>query len=125
MNELANLLKILPNETGGQDSAPFERVEHELLPWEKRCHALADVLDLYKIINTEEKRRGVEALGSNLVGKLNYYQRWIVVFAVILFEKGILTPDELAKKMEEVEARLSFGDEFEAAEHVGGKEKTC
>ncbi len=123
MNELANLLRILPNETGGQDSAPFERVEHELLPWEKRCHALADVLDLYKIINTEEKRRGVEALGSNLVVKLNYYQRWIVVFAVILFQKGILTPDELAVKMEEVEARLSFGDEFEAAEHI--KEKIC
>ena len=125
MNELAKLLRILPNETGGQDSAPFERVEHELHPWEKRCHALADVLDFHKIINTEEKRRGVEALGSNLVGKLSYYQRWIVVFAIILFEKGILTPDELARKMEEVEARLTFGDEFEAAEHVGAKEKVC
>jgi hypothetical protein len=125
MNDLKNLLRTLPNETGGQDSAPFERVEHELLPWEKRCHALADVLDLYKIINTEEKRRGVEALGSNLVVKLNYYQRWIVVFAVILFQKGILTPDELAVKMEEVEARLSFGDEFEAAEQTGAKEKVC
>ena len=123
MNKLANLLRILPNETGGQDSAPFEPVEHELLPWEKRCHALADVLDFHKIINTEEKRRGVEALGSYLVGKLNYYQRWIAAFAFILFQKGILTPDELAKKMEEVEARLSFGDEFEAAEHI--KEKTC
>ena len=125
MNELANLLRILPNETGGQDSAPFERTEHELLPWEKRCHALADVLDFHKIINTEEKRRAVEALGSNLVGKLNYYQRWIAAFAVILFQKGILMPDELAKKMEEVEARLTFGDEFERAEHNGGKEKLC
>ena len=125
MNELANLLRTLPNETGGQDSAPFERVEHELLPWEKRCHALADVLDFHKIINTEEKRRGVEALGSNLVVKLNYYQRWITAFAFILFQKGILTPDELAKKMEEVEARLTFGDEFEAAEHISEKEKVC
>ncbi|MEP7037687.1 MAG: nitrile hydratase [Acidobacteriota bacterium] len=125
MNELANLLRILPNETGGQDSAPFERVEHELLPWEKRCHALADVLDFHKIINTEEKRRGVEALGSNLVVKLNYYQRWIAAFAIILFQKGILMPDELAQKMEEVEHRLTFGDELEAAEHVGEKEKIC
>jgi hypothetical protein len=125
MNQLANLLRILPNETGGQDSAPFERVDHELMPWEKRCHALADVLDFYKIINTEEKRRGVEALGATLVGKLSYYQRWIVVFAVILFEKGMLTPDELAKKMEEVEARLTFGDAFEAVEHNPEKEKIC
>ena len=125
MNELANLLRILPNETGGQDSAAFERVEHELLPWEKRCHALADVLDFHKIINTEEKRRGVEALGSNLVVKLNYYQRWIIAFAIILFQKGILTTDELAKKMAEVEARFTFGDEFERAEHIGAQEKIC
>jgi len=125
MNELANLLRILPNETGGQDSAPFERVEHDLLPWEKRCHALADVLDFHKIINTEEKRRGVEALGATMVSKLNYYQRWIAAFAIILFEKGILTPDELAVKMEEVEARLTFGNDFEAAEHASEKEKIC
>lgn len=123
MNELANLLRILPNETGGQDSAPFERVEHDLLPWEKRCHALADVLDFRKIINTEEKRRGVEELGSNLVVKLNYYQRWIAAFAIILFQKGILTPDELAVKMKEVEDRL--GDEFGGAEHIDEKGSVC
>jgi hypothetical protein len=40
-------------------------VEHEYAPWEKRCHALANVLDIHKIISTEEKRRGVESLGSN------------------------------------------------------------
>ena len=125
MNELADLLRTLPNETGGQNSAPFERVEHEMLPWEKRCHALADVLDFHKIINTEEKRRGVEALGSQLVGKLNYYLRWIVTFAIILFQKGILTPDELAIKMEEVEARLLFGNESESAEHIGEREGLC
>ncbi|MGB8167075.1 MAG: hypothetical protein WCF18_06255, partial [Chthoniobacteraceae bacterium] len=70
-----------------------------------RCHALADVLDYHKIISTEEKRRGVESLGSDLVGKLTYYERWIVAFANILFQKQVLAPDELAKKMEEVAAR--------------------
>ena len=83
----------------------IERIEHELEPWEKRCHALADVLDFHKIINTEEKRRGVEALGSELIGRLSYYERWIVSFANILFEKSILTPDQLARKMDEVAAR--------------------
>ena len=82
-----------------------QRVDHELEPWEKRCHALADVLDFHKIINTEEKRRGVEALGTQLVGSLSYYERWIAAFSVILFQKGILTPGELARKMAEVEGR--------------------
>lgn len=100
------LVKRLPNDIGGDDAPVFQRVDHILLPWEKRCHALADVLDFHKIINTEEKRRGVEALGSELVGALSYYERWIVAFANILFEKGILTPGELAKKMDEVSARF-------------------
>jgi Nitrile hydratase beta subunit, N-terminal len=99
------LMKRLPTDFGGLPAGRIERIEHELEPWEKRCHALADVLDFHKIINTEEKRRGVEALGSELIGRLSYYERWIVAFANILFEKSILTPDQLARKMDEVGAR--------------------
>jgi hypothetical protein len=107
MDQTENLLKHLPTELGGLEAGPLQRVEHELEPWEKRCHALADVLDIHKIINTEEKRRGVEALGAEMVGKLSYYERWITCFAYILFQKGVLTPDDLARKMAEVEARHS------------------
>jgi len=107
MTQTEQLLKQLPTELGGLEAGPFVRVEHELEPWEKRCHALADVLDFHKIINTEEKRRGIEALGSELVNKLTYYERWAVTFANILFQKGILSPEELARKMDEVTARHS------------------
>ena len=95
----------LPNDVGGLPSPAFERVEHELKPWEKRCHAMADVLDFHKIINTEEKRRGVEALGAEMIGRLGYYERWLTAFAVILFQKGVLSPTALAEKMEEVAGR--------------------
>ncbi|CAM2760507.1 Thiocyanate hydrolase subunit beta [Methylobacterium mesophilicum] len=105
MTQTEMLLKRLPNDIGGLDGGHIQRVEHELEPWEKRCHALADVLDFYKILNTEEKRRGVEALGAEMVGALSYYERWIAAFANILFAKGILTPSELAAKMDEVAAR--------------------
>jgi Nitrile hydratase beta subunit, N-terminal len=71
---------------------------------ENRCHALADVLHFHRIINTE-------ALGAEFIGKLFYYERWIVAFANILFEKSILTPDQLARKMGEVSTRFhSIGD---------------
>jgi hypothetical protein len=99
------LLKRLPNDIGGLDAPKVEQTDHELLPWEKRCHALADVLDFHKIINTEEKRRGVEALGSEMVTKLTYYERWIATFANIAFQKRLITPQELAAKMAEVEER--------------------
>jgi hypothetical protein len=106
MSTAESLVNRLPNDIGGDASAPFERVDHALEPWEKRCHALADVLDLHKIINTEEKRRGVEALGGEMIAKLSYYERWAVVFANILFAKGVLTPEQLALKMAQVQARL-------------------
>jgi len=97
----------LPNDIGGQESPPFTRIDHDMAPWEKRCHALADVLDLRKVINTEEKRKGVEALGESLIGKLSYYERWIVAFANISFTKCLFAPSELAEKMAEVEARFA------------------
>ncbi len=50
---------------------------------------------------------GLRVLGGEIDGKLTYYERWIVAFANILFQKQILTPEELARKMEEVEARWS------------------
>ena len=103
MTATRNLVERLPNDIGGQPAAAIQLTDHVLDPWEKRCHALADVLDFHKIINTEEKRCGVEALGAEQVGKLSYYERWIVAFANILFRKGILTPTELALKMQLIE----------------------
>jgi hypothetical protein len=105
MSASENLVNRLPTDLGGLPAERIERVEHELQPWEKRCHALADVLDYHKIINTEEKRCGVEALGSEIIGKLSYYERWIVAFTNILFRKAILTPEEVAMRMDEVAAR--------------------
>ncbi|SBT08124.1 conserved hypothetical protein [Candidatus Accumulibacter aalborgensis] len=105
MSQSEHLLRKLPNDIGGVPADRIERTDHVLEPWEKRCHALADVLDFHKIISTEEKRRGVESLGAELIGQLTYYERWVVAFANILFQKAILTPDELAKKMDQVERR--------------------
>ena len=107
MTQTQDLLTRLPSDLGGLPADRIQRIEHALEPWEKRCHALADVLDFHKIINTEEKRRGVEALGAEMVGQLSYYERWIAAFANILFQKAILTPEELARKMDEVAARYS------------------
>ncbi len=105
MSHSEQFVRRLPNDIGGVPAPAIDQSDHVLEPWEKRCHALADVLDYHKIISTEAKRRGVEALGSDLIGKLSYYERWIVAFSNILFQQQILTPTELALKMAEVETR--------------------
>ena len=103
-----DLIRRSANDLGGLPADPLVLSEHELLPWEKRCHALLDVLDRYKIVNTEEKRRGIDDLGSEIYGKLTYYEKWIVAAANVLMQKGVLTSDEIARKVDRVRAR--FGD---------------
>jgi hypothetical protein len=83
---------------GGLDAGLIERVEHEYAPWEKRCHALANVLDNHKLVSTEEKRRGVESLGAEMVGKLTYYERCIAAFANILFRSKSSVPRSSLKR---------------------------
>ena len=41
------------------------------------------------------------------MGKLTYYERWIVGAANILLQKQILTPEEIARNTDEVGARFS------------------
>jgi Nitrile hydratase beta subunit len=109
MTASETLVTHLPTDLGGGAAGPIAITDHELLPWEKRCHALLDILDVHKIVNTEEKRRGVEELGSEIIGKLGYYERWIVAATNLLLQKRILTPDEIARKTEEVAARMARG----------------
>ena len=107
MTDKSELIVRPTHDMGGRTpGGPVTRDDHEMTPFEKTCHALLNVPDAHKLVNTEEKRRGVESLGAEMVGKLTYYERWIVAFANILFQKGILTPSDLARKMDEVAARL-------------------
>ena len=104
-----SLVKHLPNDLGGT-CAKGDKIkiyERDLYPWEKRCHALLDVLDYYKIVNTEEKRRGTENLGSEMADKLSYYEKWIISASNNLLQKGILTPDDIAIKTKEVTERYT------------------
>lgn len=102
-------IKHLPNDFGGAECKDKINIsERALDPWEKRCHALLDVLDYHKIVNTEEKRRGTENIGPDLAGKLTYYEKWIVSASNCLLQKGVLTPDEIAQKTKEVSERYEI-----------------
>ena len=102
-----SLVKTLPNDYGGTGCSDDKIVifERDLFPWEKRCHALLDVLDYHKIVNTEEKRRGTENIGSEMATKLSYYEKWIVSASNCLLQKGLISPDEIAVKTKEVAGR--------------------
>lgn len=93
------------NDLGGLPAGPFVPTDHQLLPWEKRCHALLDVLDAKGIVNTEEKRRGIDELGRDIYDKLTYYEKWVLSACNVLLTKGVITAEELAQKMAEIRSR--------------------
>ena len=51
--------------------------------------------------------RGIEDLGQTVYAGLTYYQKWALASAHLLLEKGLITQDELAAKMDEVRARMA------------------
>jgi hypothetical protein len=94
-----------PHDIGGLPAGPVEASEHALAPWEKRVHALMNLLSCGKTINLHEMRRQIESLGAEEYDRLSYYERWITAITNLLLEKGVLTTEELAQKLAEIEAR--------------------
>jgi hypothetical protein len=103
-----DLIRRGANDLGGLPAEPIVISDHELLPWEKRCHALLDVLAENRVVNTEEKRRGIDDLGSELLGKLTYYEKWVLAASNVLMQKGVLTSDEIAQRVEAVQDRMGL-----------------
>lgn len=95
------------HDMGGLDAGPVTPSEHDYGPWEKRVDAICKLLgdDKRKILSTDELRRGIENLGPGAYDEMSYYERWIASCTETLLEKGVLTVDELGRKMAEIEAR--------------------
>lgn len=92
---------------GGLDAGPVEPTEHDYTPWEKRVDAILRLLGdkERRLITLSEHRRAIEDLGPGAYDELSYYERWISAITNILIEKGVISVDELGRKMEDVKAR--------------------
>ncbi len=95
------------HDMGGLPAGPLELGEYDHALWEKRVDALLILLADKKrgLIRVDELRRGIEQLGAKAYDQMSYYERWIASITNNLLEKGVITSDELGRKMAEVEAR--------------------
>lgn len=93
------------HDVGGLLSEPFSRQEHDYLPWEKRVHALRELLARKNLLRVDELRRSIECLGEEKYRRLSYYEQWILAISQIMIERGVVTSDELARQIEVVRAR--------------------
>ena len=97
------------HDMGGLPAGPVERSEHDYVLWEKRVDALLVLLSDRKrrLLAVDELRRGIEQLGPGAYDSLSYYERWIASITGNLLEKGVITTDELGRRMEDVRRRAA------------------
>ena len=61
-------------------------------------------------MTVDELRKNIESLGAEAYDKMSYYERWIHSIAQTLIQRGVITIDELGRKMADVEARHDRGE---------------
>ena len=93
------------HDIGGLDAGPIDWSQHAHDLWEKRVDALLVLLARKGVMTVDELRLGIESLGADRYERLTYYERWIASVARALVDRGIITTDELGRRMATVAAR--------------------
>jgi len=97
------------HDMGGQPGGKVEPTEHDYADWERRVDAMAVILfgvfTGKRRITVDEHRKNIEALPPEAYDKLTYYEKWISALTQTLIQRGIITTEELGRKMEEVARR--------------------
>ena len=57
------------------------------------------------LMTTDELRRNIEALGADAYDRMTYYERWMHSVAQTMIQRGVVSLDELGRKIAEVEGR--------------------
>src|ERR1700704_599816 len=100
------------HDMGGLAAGAVERAEHDYALWEKRVDALMVLLSHKnrRLLTTDELRRNIESLGPESYDKMTYYERWIYAITQTLIQRGVITVDELGRRVEAVCARKTPHD---------------
>ena len=99
------------HDVGGGPGGPVERDEHPYALWEYRVDAMMMLLTnpSRRLLTTDELRRHIEGLGRGAYETMGYYERWCAAVTAAMIDRGVITTDELARKMAEVSARDADG----------------
>lgn len=87
------------HDLGGRPAGKVERDEHDYEPWERRIDAMAVLLGAMKLLSVDQRRKNIEQLPPELYDSLSYYERWLMSLAQSLIERGLITTEELSRKL--------------------------
>ena len=98
------------HDLGGRSGfGQIDRTEHAAEPWEWHAFATA-ITSIFTadLFNLDELRRAIEDMPEEDYVRLGYYERWTVAMETLLIQKGVLTLDEIDRKLGAIDA---FGAE--------------
>jgi hypothetical protein len=100
------------HDMGGLAAGTVEPTEHDYALWEKRVDALMMLLSHKdrRLLSTDELRRNIVSLGAEAYDSMTYYERWIYAITQTLIQRGVITVDELGRKIETIRAREAQRD---------------
>ena len=93
------------HDLGGEPAGPIERADQEPALWEKRVEAMLALLRARGILVTDESRCSLESLGADVYLNAGYAERRIMAAANNLILKGVITVEDLARKLAEIDQR--------------------
>ena len=90
---------------GWPDAGPVERAEHDYAMWEKRTDAMLRLLTSDRhIIRVDELRRAIESIPPRDYETMSYYERWITAIEALIIEKGLLSREDIDRRVETIAA---------------------
>src|SRR5215213_10053681 len=84
---------------------PVVREENEPIfheAWERTVFGINRAIRARGLINIDESRHGIERMPPGEYLAASYYERWLSSLERVLVEKGIVTEDELASRIEQL-----------------------
>lgn len=94
---------------GGLPAGKVKPTEHDYAAWERRVDALMVLLSGVKggkkLMTVDELRKNIEALPPDSYERMSYYERWVTSITQVMIQRGVITTDELGRKMQEIKAR--------------------
>jgi hypothetical protein len=91
------------HDMGGLPAGKVEPTEHDYAEWERRIDAMAVLLwglkGTKKYFSVDEHRRAIESLPPQMYDSMSYYEKWIFALAQVAIGRGLVTSEELARKM--------------------------
>ena len=100
------------HDMGGEPAGKVLRSEHDYAEWERRVDALMVLLSGVrgkKLMTVDELRKNIEALPPEAYETMTYYERWVTSITQTMIQRGIITTEELGRKMEQL-ARRAEGE---------------